>query len=172
MRRFGILVGILAMGLAGCGSKSNGTNPSNAPTVFTVALSPANEVPPIANAESTERGTATITINTTKDSSGTVTAGTIDFNVTLNGFPASTTQLNAAHIHGPNAPAGVAAGVFVGTRLTPGSVTVSNGNASFTDNGVDPGVDKINQILANPTQFYFNVHTPANAGGVMRGQLR
>jgi CHRD domain-containing protein len=170
MRRLGILMGILAMGVAGCGSKSSSTAPTNAPTVFTVSLNPANEVPPVTNAESSARGTAIITITTTKDASGAITAGTINFNVSLNSFPSSTTTLSAAHIH--NGAAGVAAGVFVSAGLTSGSIAVTNGNASFNLDVSSATADQINQILANPAGFYFNVHTPANPGGVMRGQLK
>jgi hypothetical protein len=32
-------------------------------------------------------------------------------------------------------------------------------------------VDQANAILANPGNFYFNIHTAANSGGVARGQL-
>ena len=71
MKRLGIAVSILALGLAGCGDDNgNPAGPSNL-TVFTVQLSPANEVPPITNAENTARGTAVITVNSQ--------ANTIDF---------------------------------------------------------------------------------------------
>jgi hypothetical protein len=134
--------------------------------VFTVTLLPSNEVPPITNAENTARGTAVITVH--KDTN------VIDFAVSLNSFPAGST-LTAAHIHGPNAPAGVPAGVFYGTGLTAGNApAITNGSATITLNGVIPpqSVDQIAQILANPSQFYFNVHTAQNGGGVMRGQLQ
>src|SRR5215213_1597777 len=105
MKRLGLAVITLAIGVAGCGSDSGGTptQPSNL-TVFTVNLSPANEVPPITNAESTGRGTAVITVNSQTN--------TIDFNVSLNSFP-GTSALTAAHIH-PGA-AGVNGGVLIGT---------------------------------------------------------
>ena len=111
MKRLGIAVTILALGLAGCGDDDNGNpaGPSNL-TVFTVQLSPANEVPPITNAENTARGTAVITFNSQ--------ANTIDFAVSLNSFP-TTSTLTAAHIH-PGA-AGVNGGVLIGTGLTQGT---------------------------------------------------
>ena len=162
MKRVAIAVVSLAVGVAGCGSKSS-TAPSNL-VLFTVQLSPANEVPPVTNAEQSGRGTAVITIH--KDTN------TIDFNVSLNSFPAGSTAI-LAHIHGPNGPAGVATGVFVGTGLSPGTaIQMPNGSATFSFNGVGASADQINQILANPPNFYFNVHTPVNPGGAIRGQLQ
>jgi len=128
-----------------------------------VQLSPANEVPPVTNAENTARGTAVITVHSDSN--------TIDFAVSLNSFP-TTSVLTAAHIH-PGA-AGVNGGVLVGTGLTSGNApSLATGSATFTFNGVAPNsADAITQILANPQNFYFNVHSTANGGGVMRGQLR
>src|SRR5687767_14494291 len=121
MKRLGIAVSILAVGLAGCGDDNgNPGGPSNT-TVFTVALSAANEVPAVSNAESTARGTAVITVNSQ--------ANTIDFAVSLNGFTA-TSALTAAHIH-PGA-AGVNGGVLIGTPLTSGNApSLSSGSATF-----------------------------------------
>jgi len=161
MKRLAIPVAILALALAGCGSDSSTpTTPSNL-TVFTVNLVPANEVPPITNAESVARGTAVITIH--KDTN------TIDFQCSVNGFPAGS-ALNNAHIH--NGAAGVPAGVFIGTTISAANFPpLVNGAATFSISVTDTA-DKINQILANPAGFYFNLHTVSNPGGVMRGQLK
>jgi len=163
MKRLGIAVTMLALGVAGCGSSnSTPTTPSNL-TVFTVQLSPANENPPITNAENTARGTAVITINSQTN--------TIDFNVSLNSFP-TTATLTAAHIH-PGA-AGVNGGVLIGTGLTAANApSLASGSATFSFTGVPEAQGgQIAQILANPQNFYFNVHTGLNGGGVMRGQLK
>lgn len=165
MKRLGIAVTALALGIAGCGGSNNGgtpTQPSNL-TVFTVQLSPANEVPPITNAEQSARGTAVITVNSQSN--------TIDFNVSLNSFP-TTSALTAAHIH-PGA-AGVNGGVLVGTGLTSANApSLASGSATFSFTGVAPAsADTITQILANPQNFYFNVHTTLNGGGAVRGQLQ
>jgi ABC-type glycerol-3-phosphate transport system substrate-binding protein len=161
MRRLAIAVAI-TVGAAGCGSSTSTPAPSSV-TVFTVPLSATNENPPITNAEKDAKGTAVITINSQTN--------TIDFNVSLNGFT-STSVVNIAHIHGPNAPAGVNAGILVNTSLTPGTVTLSNGAGTFSFPSVSASADTINQILANPQNFYFNVHTALNGGGAIRGQLR
>lgn len=153
----------LATAVAGCGS-SNSTSPTPSNlVVFTVQMSPSNEVPPITNAENTARGTAVVTVH--KDTN------VIDMNVSVTGLQ-SNSVLNNAHIHGPSAPVGVPAGVFVGSGITGGNFpAVVNGAATFTASP-SASADQIAQILANPSQFYFNVHTAANGGGVMRGQLQ
>jgi hypothetical protein len=161
MKRMAIAVVILAVGAAGCGSSSTPTNPSNL-TVYTIQLLPSNEVPPVTNAENVARGTAVITIH--KDTN------TIDFQVSMNSFPAGS-QLTAAHIH--HAPAGVAAGVFFGTPLSAANApALVNGAATLSYTGTQPTADQVTQILADPAGFYFNVHTTSNGSGVMRGQLQ
>jgi hypothetical protein len=160
MKRLAIPVAILAIGLAGCGSKSTPTTPSNT-TVFNVTLLPSLETPPITNAESVARGTAVITVHSDTNA--------IDFNISVNSFPAGS-ALNNAHIH--NGAAGVPAGVFVPTGLTAATFpAIVNGSATFSVT-VNATADQVSQILANPAGFYFNLHTVANGGGVMRGQLR
>jgi len=159
MKRLAIPVAILALALAGCGgSDSTPTTPSNL-TVFTVQMLPSAEVPPVTNAENVARGTAVITVH--KDTNQ------IDMQVSVNSFPAGSTLTNA-HIH--NGAAGVPAGVFVGMGLTT-FPSLASGSAAFS-NTVTATADQVSQILANPAGFYFNVHTQANGGGVMRGQLK
>jgi len=136
--------------------------------VFTAALSPANEVPPVTNAESTVTGTANITLNTTKDAAGNITAATATFGVTLGGFPAGST-VNIAHIH--EGASTCACPVVVNTSLAPGEVAVNNGLASFTKSNITVSPEVAQRIIANPAGFYFNVHTTLNAGGVARGTL-
>ena len=130
---------------------------------------PANEVPAIAGAEAAGSGTATVTIVTTKDAAGNVTAASATFVVNLSGFPANT-PINAAHIH--NAVAGTNSGVVVSSGITAGQNVLTAGGGSFTTpNIVVSPVDVANQILANPSAFYFNVHSTLNPNGVARGQL-
>ena len=160
MKRLAIAVSILAIGAAGCGSKSPGS-PSTA-TIFTVPLSALSEVPPITNAEATARGTAVITIDSAKN--------TVDFNVSLNGFPAGS-AVNIAHIHGP-ASASATASVVISTTLTPGNVPLTNGAGTFSFLQVQAPAAQVAAILAAPQSFYFNVHTTLNGGGAVRGQLQ
>src|SRR5688572_14799344 len=100
MNRFFVLVVALGVLTAGCGSSSpatpSGTNTTT--TTFTVALSPANEVPAVTNADASASGTAVIALNVTKDDYGTVASATANVQITVIGFPAGTTVTDA-HIH-------------------------------------------------------------------------
>jgi len=113
-------------------------------------------------------GTANITLNTTKDAAGNITAATATFGVTLGGFPAGST-VNIAHIH--EGASTCACPVVVNTSLAPGEVAVNNGLASFTKSNITVSPEVAQRIIANPAGFYFNVHTTLNAGGVARGTL-
>lgn len=158
---------VIGFGLSACGN--NPTGPSGtSQTKFTATLLPANEVPAIVGAEAAGSGTATITFNLTRDSYGSITAATVDFSVTATGFP-NGTALTGAHIHAGDP--GINGGILISTGLTAGEVILANGAGSFTKAGITVPVDQANSILANPSAFYFNIHTAANAGGVARGQL-
>ena len=170
MKRVAVLAVVLAIGTAGCAKSS--TSPSTtSPTkpTFTADLRPANEVPPISNAEATGSGTATVTFDLTKDAAGNVTAGTATFVVNLAGFPAGT-PINIAHIH--QAGSGVVGGVVFSTSLTANEVNLATGTGSFVKAGIAPSDPALfNTIINNPAGFYFNVHSTLNPGGVARGQL-
>jgi hypothetical protein len=161
MKRLAMAVMVLAIGAAGCGGTKSTVTPSNL-VIFTVQLSALNEVPPITNAESTARGTAVITIDKV--------ANTIDFEVSLNSFPAGS-AVNISHIHGP-AGAGATAGILVNTGLTAGNVPLTDGAGTFRFPQVTAPAATVQAILAAPQNHYFNVHTTLNGGGAVRGQLQ
>lgn len=169
-----MLTAILLTGLAvtasACGSSSTAPSNPTLPTsyTFTAALSPANEVPAVTNADSTGSGTSTMVMAVTRDSAGSITAATMNFSVTLTGFPTGT-SLTGSHIH--QAAAGTNAGVIVNTGLSSGEVVLANGAGSFTKNSVNVAVDVANNLIAGANGFYFNVHTTLNTGGAARGQL-
>jgi hypothetical protein len=161
--------------LAGaCGSDNNSpSGPSNTlPTTvnFTAALNPANEVPPVTNADASGRGSGTFTLNLTRDSAGAITAATGTFVYSLTGFPAGT-QVRLTHIH-EGGPA-IAGGVVVDTGLTAANaIPLADGtltNQTFSNRPV--AADLAQRIIDNPNGFYFNVHTALNPGGAVRGQL-
>ena len=169
MKTSALLAIVLSVFVSACGDDpAPAPSTVNQPPRFSATLSPANEVPAVTNAEATASGTATITLNTTKDTAGNITAATADFSVTLSGLPAGT-SITAAHIH--TGAAGVAGGVLVNPGLTAGEVVVTNGSGSFTKMSVNVTVEQANNIIANPAGFYFNVHSALNGGGLMRGQL-
>jgi hypothetical protein len=175
MKRYGTLALALAL-VAGCESDSptEPSNPNPNQLVFTGQLRASNEVPPVTGAEANAQGDVRITMDVTRDGSGTITGGTATFVINLSGFPAGTNAI-AAHIH-EGAP-GVAGPVRIGVLpITPNApIAMAGGTASnVTHSGVEmnaAGVTAANAMLNNPNGFYFNVHTPSNPGGAVRGQL-
>ena len=113
---------------------------------FTISLSGAEEVPVSGDPDGS--GTASIRINTR--------AGTLCYSLRVRGIePAA-----AAHVH--EAPAGSAGPVVVELRApTFGS---SSGCARI-------GRDEAAEIVANPEDYYVNVHNDPYPGGALRGQL-
>ena len=167
-----VLFGLALLGSACGGSSSSATTPTTTTgantVVFTAALSPANEVPPVTNADSTGSGTATITLNLTKDSAGNITAATVTFQINLTGFPANT-NLTAAHIH--QGATTCACPVVVSTTLANGELVLGNGSGGFTKASIPAGADVAQGMINNPSAYYFNVHTTLNGGGAARGIL-
>ena len=137
--------------------------------VFIANLAGTNEVPPVSGGEAGITGTAVVTLDVTRDASNNITAATARFDIQIAGFPQSTVII-LAHIH--EGAAGVNGPVRVDSGLTPGNpIVLSNvgGNISRSNLAVTPAIAA--GIIANPAGFYFNVHSQANPGGVVRGQL-
>ncbi len=165
-RVFAALIVALALAPA-CAEKAPGPSPLPSAFTLTAALSPANEVPAVTNADATGSGTVTVTLDVTRDGAGTITGGTATFTVALTGFPAGTT-LTAAHIH--QAPAGTNAGVALSTGLASGEVVLATGAGGFTKSSVNVTAALANS-LAGGIACYFNVHTTLTPSGAVRGQL-
>ena len=143
----------------GCGDDDSTTSPSGTPLVFTAMLSPANEVPPIANAEASGSGAAQITI----------IGNSADVYFQLYRFPGDT-RITGAHIH-PGA-AGVNGPVILGTPITAATaVPLQNGGVEYRISGLPVDATLLQNLMNNPAGFYFNVHSPLNPGGFARGQL-
>jgi hypothetical protein len=153
---------------AGCDDNGT-TSPSNQPAVFSTILRPSNEVPPITNAESNGTGAAQITLQLTRDGAGAITGATADFYFQMNGFPSNMIVVGA-HIH-PGV-AGINGPVIVNTGLTAGTPFVaSSGTGEFRATGIPVDAATAQGIVNNPAGWYFNIHSPLNAGGFARGQL-
>jgi hypothetical protein len=168
-----LLVLAMTLGVCGVAACDDGPNEPEGPPntiVFTSSLSAANEVPAVTGAEISTTGTATITLNLTRDSAGAITAATANFSSTLSNMPAGTTLI-LAHIH-PGA-AGATGSPVVNTGLTAAAaIPAVNGSATLTFNNVTIASPATAQsIIDNPAAFYFNVHSQANPSGVARGQL-
>jgi CHRD domain-containing protein len=175
MRRFYFVPLLAAFMAVGC-DDDNPTQPSELTPTFQMNLLASNEVPAIQSpdTEATCAGTVTIRLNITRDASNTITAATVDFQGNITGCPTTTTITNA-HIHeqvaGQNGSVKITA--FTSSTF---SVPLVNGAGSFTRNsippdGTPPDLSVIQRILDNPSGFYFNIHTSAHPGGVIRAQL-
>ena len=142
-RTFGLALSGVALVFAVAGC---GTMSRPAPMMFKATLSGASEVPPVATAA---KGTFSASYN--KENS------LLLWNMNYDGLSGPAT---AAHIHGPAAE-GQNAGVLIGFN-NPVSSPMSG------------------QVTLTPAQFadlrdgklYVNVHTAANKGGEIRGQLK
>jgi CHRD domain-containing protein len=170
MRRFALFALALALGAPAC-DDDNPIGPSNSgPIVFTAELKASNENPPIGNAESAAQGTVTITFSVPRDGSGNVTdAGVWNVQAALSGFT-NDSFIRLAHIH--NGPVGVNAGVFVDTRLTiANQIPLPGGAGTINFEGVQITQAQAQAVLNNPAGHYFNMHSPLNPGGAVRGQL-
>lgn len=166
------LIAVLAFGACGtAGTGQSNASPTAGATarasatqattvVLTADLRAANEVPPVAAAEASCAGTVTVTLDRA--------ANTARFESTITGCPA-TTAVTGAHIHegatGANGP------VRVDTTVKAGDVVFAAASGKITKGpvNVDPAV--MNAMIAQPSNFYFNVHSTANGAGVIRGQL-
>jgi hypothetical protein len=177
--------GLLAAACGGSGSGAATTAPvavattaaatTAAPTpqtvyVFTADLSPANENPPIADAEASGSGTSTVTLTTTKDSTGKITAATAKFEIVLRGFP-PTTNITISHIHKGDAKTN--GGVVVDSTMKAAEpIALTTGGTSITKDNLTVAPDLAAAIIAAPGDYYYNVHSQAHGGGVVRAQLK
>ena len=161
---------ILCVCVIAAGCDDNPAAPSTgAQSVFVAQLSPANENPPIANAEAGGRGAAQIAFAVTRDSSGNVTGGTATMTFQIAGFPGDT-RVVGAHIH--RGAAGVNGPILVNTGLSAiNFFPLSSGTGQFTAPDVAVDAATMQSILQDPAGWYFNVHSPLNPGGFARGQL-
>jgi len=172
--------GLLAAACGGAGSGVATTapvaatataQPSPANTfVFTADLSPANENPPIADAENTGSGTATVTLFTAKDTSGKIIGANAKFEIVLKGFP-STTMITISHIHKGDAKTNGSVVVDSGMKATD-PIALTTGGTSITKDNLAVAADLATDIIANPGNYYYNVHSMVHPGGVVRGQLK
>lgn len=171
MKRFAVIA-CAAVLAAACGSKSPTTpTPNPNQITFKATLSPANEVPPVSNADQGASGTATVTLNVVRDAANTITGGNIAWTYSVSGFPAGT-QLILNHIH--EAGPGVNGGVVINSGLSAAApLTLAAGtltNQAYVDLNAN-AVAVYQRMIDNPNGFYFNVHSTLNPGGAVRGQL-
>ena len=145
--------------------------PSPANTfVFTADLSPANENPAITDAEASGSGTATVTLFTAKDSTGKIVGANAKFEIVLKGFPA-TTKITISHIHKGDAKTNGPVVVDSGLKAAE-PIALTTGGTSITKDNLAVAADLATDIIANPGNYYYNVHSQVHAPGVVRAQLK
>ncbi len=131
-------------------------------------MSPANEVPPIPGLAAS--AAAGVFLFVTRDSAGEITSGTVTFDVSFRGFPAGT-EFVGLHIH--QGGAGVNGPVIISSGLSRLTTADGNGNIFLAVDvpGTDTaGVNALKGLLANPDNWYVNLHTTVNPGGAVRAQ--
>ena len=175
MVKRGFLVLMLAVGLAACKDDSPTAPADPNLAVFTAQLSALNEVggntPASTNLETGARGDVRIEFRLTRDSGNNLTGATVTFIVNMTGFPAGSTWM-LAHIH--EGLSGVAGPVRVNTLLSAATaIPLVNGGVTGQrfENISVADLRVLNEILNNPSGWYFNAHTVLNPSGAIRGQL-
>jgi hypothetical protein len=133
-------------------------------------LSAANEVPPITDAEASGSGTTTVTFNIAKDTTGKIVGATAKFEIVLKGFPTGTI-ITISHIHKGDAKTAGPVVVDSGMKATE-PITLTTGGTTITKDNLTVAADLATDILANPGNYYYNVHSDKNKGGIVRGQLK
>lgn len=170
MKRLVVLA--IALALAACDQESSSpAGPSTTgPLIFAAQLLASNENPPISGAESSGRGTVTITITVPRDTAGTPAGqGTVTFSMQA-GSLAAGSPIILGHIH--VGAASVNGPIVVNTDLTPTApMVLADGTANLVVTNRAISRELATDIMANPSGYYFNLHSPLNQGGVMRGQL-
>jgi uncharacterized protein (TIGR03437 family) len=139
-------------------------------TVVIAQMSPANEVPPVAN-EGSALGTAITHV--TRDANGSINSAEVLFDVNYT-FPAALT-FTGLHIH--TGAAGVNGPVTINSGLAGQvpSAESGTGRLQFRNelNVTAPAtVAALEGIVGNPAGYYMNLHSTVNPGGVVRAQVR
>jgi hypothetical protein len=134
----------------------------------TVALSPMNEVPPVT--EVTASGTATVTINPTRNSMGEIVGGKVTFSV-LYDLPANS-EIIGLNIHKQIAG-------MIGDPVISSGISCSNsiitptgrGKLSLSVRVKRSEIETLKQLIEDPAGFYVNLQTKTHESGLIRGQL-
>jgi len=136
--------------------------------VYRAVMLPSNEV---ANVTLNGSAAATVFLHVIKDSSGGVISGSVDFQTHAT-FAAANT-VTGLHIHA--AAAGNNGSIVLPTDVS--SIAVPSGLTHITRQvqvkpGNAMGLNAIEGILKDPSQYYVNIHTQDFGAGAMRGQLQ
>lgn len=140
--------------------------------VYRAVLSPDNETPAVTGYSA--KGMASVLVHVTRDATGRATSGTVDF--VISDTFAEDVTVTGLHIH--RGAAGVAGPVVINTGIsgTNPVAQVANGDGVQRPAQVQTtdstALAAVNDILADPSQFYVNMHTTKYPNGIIRGQLQ
>lgn len=139
--------------------------------VFTAQLLPSSEVPPgsVSPPETGAFGTVIVTLAVTRGVTNGILSTVAQIEFLVSGLPSSST-ITQGQVHqggsGVNGPVKIDAGV------PSGGVQPVGGIARFLGTNLFVATPDTTEMIANPGNFYFNVHTALSPGGALRGQLQ
>ncbi len=136
---------------------------------FTTKMLPSNEVPAVVGLDASADSSFTAHLLRRGDGTVMTAYGVFDLNYR---FPGETT-FTGMHIHnglaGANGPVTLDSGIRGGATVA--SATGSGNIYRTAIFAQGPQLDALNQVLTNPENNYFNLHTTVNPGGAVRAQL-
>lgn len=139
---------------------------------FLALMQASNETPALAD---TSSANALIWLHVVSDGHGNALYGAVDFNITAK-FSGAVT-VTGLHIH--SGTAGSAGPIVIPTDVNGANSVAVDASGSVTIRKqvpfpqVAPAVTlaTIQDMVANPQNYYVNIHTTENPNGAMRGQL-
>jgi hypothetical protein len=139
-------------------------------TADTIAVQALKTTAAETTAPSGEQGSgdAIFLVHVIRDDSGKVTSGIVDFTVNIN----IATATNIVAVQVASGAAGQTGTAVISTDLSASNPFVHSGGTATIQKqvAVSDGA-LLTNILAGPDQFYLNVATQNNPGGLLRGQL-
>ena len=135
---------------------------------FQSSVSPTNLEPPLRNMDA--NGDCEVAINLIRNQNGDPVQGLVDFGCNL-GFGMNQ-GITAMHIHrgerGQNGPVVIDSNFGDAVMAGPGPQRLFR-QIEVVD---VPGLEILEEVMANPGGFYLNIHSAENPAGFCRDQLR
>lgn len=167
MKKTLVYCGLLALSATGLFAQTAESIP------FLTLMEARNEVPAVPENHS---GNVIVWLHLVRDAQGAITSGSVDFDISTRFANAVT--VTGLHIH--TGAAGVNGSIVVPTDVNNSDRSIAidatgrtriQKQVQFPSTTPAVSLATINDILANPQNFYVNIHTTTNGGGAMRGQM-
>lgn len=142
---------------------------------FQGLMTPLNEVPAVSITDFPGAALGTVIAHVVRDSSGKIVSGTLDFLVDYRVL-AGGVNFTGLHIH--KGAAGVVGPIVLPTDVSASNPVKDDASIGRTNKSAQvlatdaAGVDALNGLFADPSQFYINLHNAEHPGGVVRAQLQ